>query len=151
MLHFCMYILENIRKHCGFLFIQVYRENIRLKWVSLFNYKLLELKRICSILFSSSRYHFSTMVYYVTPWKQNESFGSVSNGLEMKHWSKIRYVYIFGTNDFYFARKECILCEICSIWTLKTFLKNTKFGSFNILSQKEVLDFALKLLEDVHH
>ena len=42
MLHFYMYIPENIQKYFGFLFSGVWRENIGLKWVSLYICKLLE-------------------------------------------------------------------------------------------------------------
>ena len=54
MLEFYMDIPKNIRNNFDFLLSGVYSENDGLKWVNLYNYKLLVLKKFYFMLFSSS-------------------------------------------------------------------------------------------------
>lgn len=57
-----------VYKIIGFLFSGVKWKSISLKWVSLYNHKLLQSK-YCFVLFSFSSNYFNTMTCFFTPWK----------------------------------------------------------------------------------
>ena len=150
MIHFYIYIPENIRKTFGLLF-SGFSENIGLKWVSFYNYELLVSKNIYFILFPSSSKHFSTIMCFFTPWKHKESFSFMmfSRGLEMHPWSKIGSFYIFGTSGFILSENGTFLWNLVIFNPKGVFYKIENLVGATFYLRNNLL--KVKFLGVIHH